>query len=123
MGIREKIQEIGVEQCHISEITYAELLYGAECSSCPSNNIALLDKVLEGIDMIPVSNSLKMFAKCKAYLRKMGKIIDDADILIGTTAIANNLIMVTDNTKHFKNMPGITLENWVESSRRRTKSD
>lgn len=36
MGIRDSIERIGIDQCHISEITYAELLYGAECSSNPA---------------------------------------------------------------------------------------
>lgn len=113
-GVRDKIQKIGIDYCHISEITYAELLYGAECSSNPSQNTILVDKVLEGISMIPVSDSLKEFAKCKAHLRKIGRMVDDADILIGSTAIANNMIMVTENTKHFENLPCINLENWIK---------
>lgn len=114
MGIRDSIERIGIDQCHISEITYAELLYGAECSSDPAKNTALVDRVLEDINMIPISSSLKVFAKCKAHLRKIGKIVDDADILIGATAIDNKFIMVTENVKHFENLPGITLENWVK---------
>ena len=114
MGIRDSIERIGIDQCHISEITYAELLYGAECSSDPAKNTALVDRVLEDINMIPISNSLKVFAKCRAHLRKIGKIVDDADILIGATAIDNKFIMVTENIKHFENLPGITLENWVK---------
>jgi len=73
MGIRDSIERIGIDQCHISEITYAELLYGAECSSDPAKNTALVDRVLEDINMIPISSSLKVFAKCKAHLRKIGK--------------------------------------------------
>ena len=77
-------------------------------------NTALVDRVLEDINMIPISSSLKVFAKCKAHLRKIGKIVDDADILIGATAIDNKFVMVTENIKHFENLPGITLENWVK---------
>lgn len=112
--VRDRIQKIGIDYCHISEITYAELLYGAECSSNPSKNIALTDKMLEGITMIPISDSLKQFAKCKAHLRKIGRMVDDADILIGSTAIANKMIMVTENTRHFEKLPGIKLDNWIK---------
>ncbi len=111
--IGDKIQEIGIDHCFISEITYAELLYGAECSSNPQHNIELVDKVLKGIRMVQVSNSLHTFAKCKATLRRMGKMVDDIDLLIGATSITNKMVMVTDNTKHFENMPDIILENWV----------
>ena len=47
-------------------------------------------------------------------LFRSGKIVDDADILIGATAIDNKFVMVTENVKHFENLPGITLENWVK---------
>lgn len=40
----------------------------------------------------------------------------NADILIGATAMANDMVMVTGNTKHFINMPGITLANWTTLS-------
>lgn len=36
----------------------------------------------------------------KAFLRKKGQLIEDADIIIGTTAIINNMVMVTENVKH-----------------------
>ena len=44
----------------------------------------------------------------------MGKPMhDEFDLIIGVSAIANKLILVTDNTKHFVNIKGIKLENWV----------
>ncbi len=39
---------------------------------------------------------------------------DDFDLLIGCTAIANDLIMVTENIKDFKNFSNIKLENWIK---------
>ena len=39
---------------------------------------------------------------------------DDFDLLIGCTAVVNDLIMITENLKDFKNFSGIRLENWVE---------
>jgi tRNA(fMet)-specific endonuclease VapC len=38
---------------------------------------------------------------------------DEFDILIGATVIKNNLTLVTDNVKHFVNMNGIKVENWL----------
>jgi tRNA(fMet)-specific endonuclease VapC len=40
--------------------------------------------------------------------------ISDFDLLIGCTAIENNLIMVTENLKEFERIEGIKLENWIE---------
>ena len=46
MGIRDSIERIGIDQCHISEITYAELLYGAECSHAPRLQLEHADTLL-----------------------------------------------------------------------------
>ncbi len=49
----------------------------------------------------------------KARLRKIGKPLDDFDLLIGATAIANGLIMVTNDINHFERLRGINLEDWT----------
>ena len=38
--------------------------------------------------------------------------IGDMDLMIAATAIYNDLTLVTNNTKHFENMPNLKLENW-----------
>ncbi|PZX37842.1 tRNA(fMet)-specific endonuclease VapC [Nonlabens dokdonensis] len=40
--------------------------------------------------------------------------ISDFDLLIGSTAISNELIMVTENVKEFDRIKGIEIENWVK---------
>jgi predicted nucleic acid-binding protein len=57
---------------------------------------------------------LEEAAKQYAYLRKNGITIDDDDILIGSFAIEKESVLVTNNTKHFKNLNGIQLVNWKE---------
>jgi tRNA(fMet)-specific endonuclease VapC len=39
---------------------------------------------------------------------------DDFDLLIGATALHNDLTLVTDNTKHFVNFDGLKVENWIQ---------
>lgn len=57
---------------------------------------------------------LKESARQYADLRKRGITIDDDDILIGSSAIVKNSVLVTNNTKHFQNLNGIQLVNWKE---------
>lgn len=40
--------------------------------------------------------------------------ISDFDLMIGSTAIANELIMITENVNEFKRISGIEIENWVQ---------
>ena len=57
---------------------------------------------------------LNMAARIYASLCKKGQKIDDNDIYIAATAIANDAILVTDNTKHFSRVEGLKLVNWKE---------
>ena len=41
-------------------------------------------------------------------------LVEDADIIIGTTAIINNMVMVTENVKHIGRLNGIVVVNWME---------
>ena len=53
----------------------------------------------------------------KVRLRKLGKPINDEfDLLIGVTAIENQLTLVTDNVKDFEFLDGIRIENWFDRS-------
>ena len=53
------------------------------------------------------------FAMIKAELKKQGKLIDDFDILIAAVALSNDMILVTNNEKHFERIPNLTIENWL----------
>lgn len=63
--------------------------------------------------VLPIDNAFETYGKNKAYLEKSGISIDDFDLLIGSTATNYNLVMVTENIKHFERIPNIKLENWV----------
>jgi tRNA(fMet)-specific endonuclease VapC len=111
--IKEQIKAAGIENCAISEITLAELVYGAEYISNPKKNHKLITDLIEQIAVISIFDSIQEYGKQKAQLRKQGTLISDFDLLIGSTAIANRLIMVTQNTMEFERIKGIELENWI----------
>lgn len=113
-GIREHLLQIGLENCAISEITLAELIYGAECSIDVEKNIRIINNFIRNIRVVPIVNAIGLYAKEKALLKKTGNMIDDLDIFIGVTAIANDMILVTDNEKHLNRLSKIKIENWVQ---------
>jgi len=117
LNLDEVIQDKGLENCYISEITLAELRFGAENSHDPKKSHKSVDAFLSGISVIPIYSSIKLYAKEKVRLRKIGRPMNDEfDLLIGVTAIENKLILVTDNTKDFINLNGIQMENWMGSN-------
>lgn len=113
-GIDKKLEDVGIDNCFISEITVAELKFGAENSTNISKNRKVLHAFIDGLKVLPIYDTLDIYAKQKSKLRKKGMIVDDFDLLIGASAIAFELTLVTNNSKHFQNLEGITLENWVE---------
>lgn len=57
---------------------------------------------------------MENFGDNKAYLKKQGNLIDDFDLLIGSIAVACDLIMVTEHVKHLERIPKIQIENWIK---------
>jgi tRNA(fMet)-specific endonuclease VapC len=112
-GLIDKFNEVGIENCAISEITLAELVFGAEKSDNPKKNHKLIEKFISNLTILPIFDAIPFYGKEKARLQKSGKMISDFDLLIGCTSVGNNLIMVTENIKEFERIEKIKIENWV----------
>lgn len=112
-GLDKKSKQAGSKNLYISEITLAELKFGVENSEYKSKNRNALNNFIADIGVIPIYNSLDLYAKEKASLRKIGSIIDDFDLLIGVTAVSNKMTLLTNNTKHFKRIKNIKTEDWT----------
>jgi tRNA(fMet)-specific endonuclease VapC len=111
--LNKKIAEVGEENCFISEMTVAELKYGVENSKTIETMRKIVEAFIPNFVVIPIYNSLDIYAKEKAKLRRQGLLIDDFDILIGATSIANSLIMVTNNVAHLNRLDNIVVEDWT----------
>ena len=115
-NINKKLKEvIGYDNCFISEITLVELKYGAELSGRVEENMNSVNDFASKIGILPIFNSLDLYAKEKARLKKIGYLIDDFDLLIGCSSIKNNLLLVTNNENHFERIENIKIENWIKT--------
>ena len=113
-GLDEKFKQIGFEKFAISEITLAELIYGAEKSQNILKNSIVVENFADRIIILPIFDAIKIYGKEKARLKSKGTIISDLDLFIGATAIINNLVLVTRNIHEFERMENIKLENWID---------
>ena len=113
--IQSNIEKVGLNNCYISEITIAELKYGAENSSNYQKHAREVKKVESLFTIIPIYKGLDQYAKEKVRLQKSGNLIPDFDLLIGTTSVDNNMVMVTNNEKHLGRIDKIKIENWTKS--------
>lgn len=112
-NLDQKIDKAGFENCCVSEITIAELKYGVEKSTQKERNRKTLETFQDKFDVIPIFPALDIYAKEKSRLKTKGKILDDFDLLIGASAIFNNLTLVTRNVSDFDRLSGIQIEDWT----------
>ena len=117
----DKINAVGPENCFISEITLAELKFGVEKSVQKEKNRETLKKFERTFSTLPIYSALEIYAAEKARLQSKGKGLDEFDLLIGATAIAGNLILVTRNVSDFNRMNGIDIQDWTINEKKLTK--
>jgi predicted nucleic acid-binding protein len=114
-NIEQKALAVGIHTIAISFINLSELYYGAYKSQKVKKNLAAIKILKNKLELIEYNEEIcETFGELKASLEKNGKIIDDADLFIAACAIVNDIILVTNNEKHFKRLKGLKLENWIK---------
>lgn len=118
-NLADKVEKTGLRNCFISELTIAELLYGI-VNSAPDRQAVNRQKLDKFLRLFPktrrlaLSEILETYATQKAQLKRIGRLQGEFDMLIGSTALAYGLTLVTHNTRHFVDMRGLVLVNWVQ---------
>ena len=113
--VLDKIDMVGRQNCFVTEITIAELFYGAAKSNNPKH-FQDIGFILQSFELLPIFPSLKLYGTIKALLESQGNRIDEFDLLIGACAVYNNCVTVTSNIKHFSHIPNLQIEDWAEKS-------
>ena len=120
-NVKERINAVGFNNCYISEITIAELKFGkayGQLKGGPKYREQPLKEFFEAMDVLPIAPVFDLYAEEKARLALAGTPTGDFDLLIGCTAVAEDMVMVTENVKDFQNIKGIQIENWIEWNRK-----
>ena len=100
----------------ISAVTLMEMYYGAYKSQKVESNLAKVKMIESSLAIVPISRELvEMFGLLKSNLEKVGQSLDDFDLILASTALSHNLILVTNNEKHFQRIDGLKIENWSKA--------
>ena len=91
-------------------------MYGARRSS---RTEALLERIenslLPDLSVLPFdASAARRYGEVRAALEERGTPIGDADMRIAAIALARDLKVVTGNDRHFRRVPGLEVENWME---------
>ena len=115
--VRQAFKEHQGRMC-ISTVTLGELIFGAERSQQVERNLADIEGMVARMEVLPLDRAAAYhFGQIRAELYRIGQPIGPYDMMIAGHARSSGLILVTNNTKEFKRVPGLRLENWVEPTR------
>jgi len=99
------------ESLTISIISYYEVLRGLKAIGSKKRlqvfNRFISDCEVEEIEKPVAEEAADIYAE----LKNKGKLIEDADILVAATATCKELVVITDNERHFKRIKGLEVEN------------
>ena len=101
------------ELIEISLITYYEISSGLLAENA-LKQLEVFEEFASDNLFIPLTEkSCKISAELYATLRQKGEMLDDIDLLIAGVAIENEMVIATNNDKHFQRIPGLKVENWT----------
>ena len=113
--VQERIFRAEFHNCHVSEITLAELYVGAFKGGRPKQ-LQEIGFVCRRFHIRPITPALERYARLRVQLEEKGMAIDDFDLLIAATALSEGLTLVTHNLRHFDRIEGLRLEDWDRMS-------
>lgn len=100
------------ETLNVSVFTAAELRFGADKAARPKL-AELVEAYLDRLAILDWTNEVTHhYARIRTELERSGKPIGNMDLLIASHAVTHGMTVVTNNPKHFSNVPGLKVEVW-----------
>ena len=97
-----------------SSISLAELHYGAAKSTHPDAAEANLRRIFKTLLVVPFDEAAaEAYGSIRAGLEKRGAPIGPLDTLIAAHALSLGWTLVTHNTREFKRVPALKVEDWL----------
>lgn len=97
----------------LNAVSYYETRRGLLFAGAQTQLVAF-ERLWQALGIVMIDQAvLDKAAEIYAELRAAGQLIEDADILVASIALVNDLILVTNNTTHFFRIVGLQLEDWL----------
>ncbi|MCD4844531.1 MAG: PIN domain-containing protein [Methanosarcinales archaeon] len=111
----QKIKNLPIDTIiTITGLTVYELYKGTYIMGDRQKEQEVMD-FIELVDVLQLNTAVeKKAGEVYANLKKRGEQINDADILIAAIVLKNNGVLITNNTKHFKRIENLKIENWMQ---------
>ena len=111
----EKLEDTPRALQYTSAINVGEIYYGASRTSRKKHILKAFDEmVFPNVNVLPFDRqSGRVFGVLKAEIETRGIGCSEPDLRIAAVTIQHSLTLITGNTKHFKNIPGLRIEDWI----------
>ena len=111
----KKLESLPKSLQFTTSINVSEIYFGAYRSRNQEKILkAYEDKVFPNVNILPFdTDSGKIYGRLKALLEKRGLSKNEPDLMIAAIAIQHDMILVTGNKKHFMDIPGLNIEDWI----------
>ena len=102
---------------HISILSVAELYSWVYVKDDPSEREEGLLTMLSDVTVLAVDDDVaRKCGQIRASLQKRGIRVPTIDLLIAATAMSYDFTVVTHNQKHFRLVPALRIEDWLEQT-------
>jgi tRNA(fMet)-specific endonuclease VapC len=114
-SVRTRIRLTNREDIAVCSVVKGELFYGAMRSNNPEITLARQQQFLNLFVSLSFDDvAALVYGEIRAELTRLGTPIGPNDLQIAAIAMANNLILVTHNTREFGRVNGLQIEDWEE---------
>lgn len=111
--IRARLEHTSVGEISVCSVVWADLLHGARKYEKRDIREHKIQITLNPFICLPFDlPAARQYARIRDHLERDGQVIGSNDLMIAAIAIANNLVVVTNNTAEFQRVPGLHVEDW-----------
>ncbi len=114
-SIIRKLASLVPEDIAVCSVVKAELFYGARKSNQPERTLARQQLFLNRFTSLPFDDrAAEIYGSVRVQLEARGTPISPNDLMIAAIAVANGLILVTNNVREFSRVEGLQLDDWED---------
>lgn len=115
LAVRHRFEQHTLQELAMSTITVGELRIGAEKSQARTRALDTLAQLVQMIQpcALPMA-AAEHYGAIRATLQQQGQPIGNNDLWLAAHALAEDWVLVTNNTREFARVPGLRVENWVD---------
>lgn len=116
-AVRARFEQLSADALAMSVVTLGELQHGAEKSQARDKALAVLQQLQGAIQVMPLAPAAGAhYGQIRAALERTGQPIGNNDLWIAAHARAEGLVLVTNNEREFRRVPGLAVENGVAAA-------